>query len=93
MDFADNISDLYEVSLKLVQGAESNRQSQGYEFKQSANEILPKAKDPKGETLCVCKGESTLYLTVRPPCKKKSVLAELIPLELRKLLIDSDYRR
>ena len=77
---------------KVKQGAESNRQSQGYEFKQSANEILPKAKDPKGETLCVCKGESTLRLTVRPPCIK-SVLDELIPLELRKLLIDSDYRR
>lgn len=73
MDFADNISDLYEVSLKpCEQGLESNRQSQGYEFKQSANEILPKAKDPKGETLCVCKGESTLCLTVRPPCIKIS---------------------
>ena len=75
-----------------MQRTESNRQSQGYEFKQSANGILQKAKDPKGETLCVCKGESTLCLTVRPPCIK-SILAELIPLELRKLLIDSDYRR
>lgn len=65
MDFADNISDLYEVSLKLRAGAESNRQSQGYEP-------------------CV--------LPLDHPAKA-SVLAELIPLELRKLLIDSDYRR
>lgn len=68
-----------------MQGADSNRQSQGYEFKQSANEILPKAKDPKGETLCVCKGESTLRLTVRPPCLN---LLLAILLEFYQLVVD-----
>ena len=44
--------------MKLIQ-----RMAYGYknfEFKRSANEILPQAKDPKGETVCACKRESKL---------------------------------
>ena len=33
------------------------------QFKRSANEISPQAKDPKGETLCVCKGESNCAIS------------------------------
>ena len=46
--------------MKLIQ-----RMAYGYknfEFKRSANEILPQAKDPKGETVCACKRESKLQI-------------------------------
>ena len=35
------------------------------QFKRSANEILPQAKNPKGETVCACKRESKLHKVIQ----------------------------
>ena len=46
----------------------NNQRQGGTEFRiqaGGANEILPKAKDPKGEMVCACKRESKLHKVIQ----------------------------